>query len=190
MSNQSTWRDKDIVEEYARATELQAPERTILELLRDRLPRMKMLDIGVGGGRTTGHFAPLVKEYIGIGYSEEMIAACKRRHLDCTRVSFAVCDARAMRVFADETFDFILFSFNGIDYIPHQDRLQVFAEVRRVGRPGALFYFSTHNLQALQNFEFHNQITHALINDGVHNGRLETCYIRPAGPIEAIERNL
>jgi ubiquinone/menaquinone biosynthesis C-methylase UbiE len=187
MSNQSTWRDKEIVEEYARATELQAPERAILELLRDRLPEMKMLDIGVGGGRTTGHFAPLVKEYIGIDYSEEMIAACKLRYLHFTRVSFAVCDARAMSIFADETFDFILFSFNGIDYITHQDRLRVFAEVRRVGRPGALFYFSTHNLQALQNFEVHNQITHALINDGVHNGRLETYYVRPADQLKQLK---
>jgi hypothetical protein len=50
-----------------------------------------------------------------------------------------------------------------------------------------LFYFSTHNLQALQNFEFHNQITHALINDGVHNGRLETCYVRPADQLKRLK---
>jgi ubiquinone/menaquinone biosynthesis C-methylase UbiE len=148
---------------------------------------MKMLDIGVGGGRTTGHFAPLVKSYIGIDYAEEMIAACKLRYLDFARVSFAVCDARAMRIFADHAFDFILFSFNGIDYIPHRDRVRVFAEIRRVGRPGALFYFSTHNLQALEDSAVHNRIAYALINDGVHHGRLETCYVRPPDQLKQLQ---
>ena len=75
---------------------------------------MKMLDIGVGGGRTTLHFAPLVKEYVGIDYSQNMIKACQERF---AQVSFQTADARSMGIFKDSTFDFILFSYNGIDYI-------------------------------------------------------------------------
>jgi ubiquinone/menaquinone biosynthesis C-methylase UbiE len=120
---------------------------------------MKMLDIGVGGGRTTVHFAKAVEEYWGVDYSEEMIAACRKRfEADSRRVRFAVCDARAMTICPDGFFSFILFSFNGIDYVSHQDRLRVFKEVQRVARPGGLFCFSTHNLQALQRFELKAQL--------------------------------
>jgi hypothetical protein len=51
-ANCSTWNRKDIVGAYAAVTELQAPERTILALLRRELAGMKMLDIGVGAGRS------------------------------------------------------------------------------------------------------------------------------------------
>jgi hypothetical protein len=62
-----------------------------------------------------------------------------------------------MNICADGAFSFILFSFNGIDYVPHQDRLRVFKEVRRVGTAGGFFCFSTHNLQALHHFELKAQ---------------------------------
>jgi ubiquinone/menaquinone biosynthesis C-methylase UbiE len=46
---------------------------------------MKMLDIGVGRGRTTMHFAQAAEEYWAIDYSEEMIAACRERFRDLLR---------------------------------------------------------------------------------------------------------
>jgi SAM-dependent methyltransferase len=39
----------------------------------------------------------------------------------------------------------VVFSFNGIDYVSHDDRLRVLAEVRRVLGPGGAFVFSSHN---------------------------------------------
>jgi ubiquinone/menaquinone biosynthesis C-methylase UbiE len=154
FSNFTTWNRKDLVDEYASAAELQPPERAILSSLRDQLPRMKMLDIGVGAGRTTVHFAKTVAEYWGIDYSEAMIAACRRRFPDeGNKICFAACDARDMAICPDHFFSFVLFSFNGIDYVTHQDRLRVFKEVQRVGRAGGLFCFSTHNIQDLHHFE-------------------------------------
>ena len=38
-----------------------------------------MLDIGVGTGRTTMHFAGLVKEYVGVDYSSALIQACPEK---------------------------------------------------------------------------------------------------------------
>jgi ubiquinone/menaquinone biosynthesis C-methylase UbiE len=58
-------------------------------------------------------------------------------------------DARSMIQFADNSFDFILFSFNGIDCVPHSDRLQILQEICRVGKPGCHFFFSSHNLQGM-----------------------------------------
>lgn len=128
---------------------------------------MQMLDIGVGGGRTTLHFAPAVASYIGIDSSAEMIAACRQRFANqgfanqgfANRV-FECGDARAMPQFKDNSFDFVLFSFNGLDYMPHADRLRVLQEVRRICRPGGYFCFSSHNLQAMeQTFCWRNQLS-------------------------------
>ena len=61
-----------------------------------------------------------------------------------------VGDARNLSQFADNSFDLILFSFNGIDYISHEDRLKVLQEINRVGKSGGYFFFSSHNLQAIE----------------------------------------
>lgn len=149
--NLKTYESHGIVQHYAQLQQLQAAEAIILDQLNDQLPRMKMLDMGVGGGRTTKHFAKVVGEYIGIDYSAEMIGACQQRFAGSMAPdSFAVCDVRDMSCFPDNTFDFILFSFNGIDYIEHCDRLQVLKEIQRIGKPGGYFCFSTHNLQGME----------------------------------------
>jgi len=55
----STYESPDIVALYARPDGLQKPEQTLLGQLGSSLGTMDMLDIGVGGGRTSRHFAPL-----------------------------------------------------------------------------------------------------------------------------------
>lgn len=145
--NKKTFKEPDVVEYFSNQDGLQKPEETILNYLRHNLRGMKMLDIGIGAGRTTAYFANLVEEYAGIDYSEEMIDVCKERFSGSSdKISFKVCDARYMHIFKDDYFDFILFSFNGIDCVSHHDRLRVLQEVRRVGKAGAFFCFSTHNL--------------------------------------------
>ncbi len=149
MSNQSTYETDSVVSEYAAAAELQPPEQAVIALLGSELRNARMLDIGIGGGRTTAHFAPRVREYIGIDYAVKMIEACRVRFPDLAqRNAFSVCDARAMNIFSDDYFDFVLFSFNGIDYVSLEDRLQILREIARVSRKGAHFVFSTHNLNS------------------------------------------
>ncbi len=89
-----------------------------------------------------------------------MIAACRQRFsVSSQNISLEVADARSMNQFADNSFDFILFSFNGIDYVSHRDQLQVFKEVQRVGKPGCYFFFSSHNLQGIaREFDYKKQI--------------------------------
>jgi ubiquinone/menaquinone biosynthesis C-methylase UbiE len=142
--------DRDeVVRFHARERDLHKPERAVLQLLRGLLNGMRMLDIGVGGGRTTIHFGPLVKDYIGIDYSSNMIEGCRREFRDAgIPYSFEVCDARDLRRFDDGLFDLILFSFNGIDSMGHEDRLKCLREIRRVGRRGGYFCFASHNLGA------------------------------------------
>lgn len=152
---------REIVHHYSQLRQLQPAEQTILNLFRNQWSNMKMLDIGVGGGRTTQYFSRIVQEYKGIDYSEEMIAACQQRFRSQSQM-FEVVDARDMSQFPDNSFDFILFSFNGIDVVSHRDRLQVLREISRIGKSGGYFFFSSHNLQGLER-EF-NWKTHVSLN--------------------------
>ncbi|MEO1145746.1 MAG: methyltransferase domain-containing protein [Cyanobacteria bacterium J06638_22] len=149
--NQKTYASADIVWYYTQLSQLQPAEQAILDRFNHQLSSMKMLDIGIGGGRTTRVFAPLVKEYVGIDYSAEMVAACQKRFANTLpSLALEVADARDMQQFADDSFDFILFSFNGIDYVPESDRLKIFETIKRIGKSGGYFCFSSHNLQGLQ----------------------------------------
>src|SRR5215510_11475838 len=149
--NARAWDVEGLVARYARSTGLQRPERTLIELLSPRLKGIRMLDIGVGAGRTTRHFAPLVSEYLGIDSSPKMIAQCERDFLDrWPRARFAVNDMRDLSAIEDGRFDFVLCSYNSIDYVDHTDRLQSLREIRRVCAPHALFCFSSHNTRSIE----------------------------------------
>jgi ubiquinone/menaquinone biosynthesis C-methylase UbiE len=147
--NQITYATQGIVQYYTQLKALQPAEQVVFDRLRSQLPNFKMLDIGVGAGRTTQHFQPQVSEYVGIDDSVEMIQACRQRFPQVSPTAFQVCNARDMACFEDDTFDFILFSFNGIDYVSHDDRLRILKEIHRIGKPGAIFCFSSHNLQVV-----------------------------------------
>ena len=43
---------------------------------------MKILDVGVGGGRTTRYLAALASHYVGIDYAPAMISACREKFPD------------------------------------------------------------------------------------------------------------
>jgi len=141
-----------MVREFEREEDLQKPEKTILDLVRTDLWNMRMLDIGVGAGRTALHFADRVKEYVGIDYSTPMIDACRKKFAGRGegRMTFKVADAADLGEFPDGTFDFILFSFNGLDYLDHDDRIRILREIKRTGKRGSLFAFSAHNLHSLE----------------------------------------
>lgn len=149
-NNKRIYESEDVIRFYAEQSDLQKPEVTILNELRNKLPKMSMLDIGVGAGRTTTHFAVLAKGYLGIDYSNEMINVCLKKFQNYDKkISFKTADARTMKLFKDNSFDFILFSFNGIDYMDHEERIRVLREIRRIIRGGGYFCFSTHNLNFL-----------------------------------------
>ena len=141
--NKEAYEREGIVKLYKNAFYLDKAELVLLRKLEDKLKSMKMLDIGVGGGRTTHFFASRIASYTGIDYSENMIKACEERF---PKEKFLVCDVRNMDIFDDNSFDLVLFSFNGLDSLSHEDRLKALKEIKRVCRKEGMFFFSTHNL--------------------------------------------
>ncbi|MBK8965202.1 MAG: class I SAM-dependent methyltransferase [Lewinellaceae bacterium] len=218
MSNKDSWNSADLVNAYVNEHALQKPEETILGIVKDKLNNWRMLDLGIGLGRTTLHFAPLVKEYVGTDYSFGMIKTYQKLFPETNpNVQVRLSDARMMQEFESGYFDFILFSFNGIDYISHEDRIDALKEVKRIGKKGGLFVFSTHNLQYVDNLytiKLHNGLRYsayqcyryfrliyengfpgkyrdkdfAILNDGAHHFKLNTYYIKPAAQVEQLER--
>jgi SAM-dependent methyltransferase len=137
-----------VAQKFARASNLYPAEEFIFAEYETAIATARVLDIGVGGGRTTNYLLSRCQSYRAIDYSPAMIDACRRRFPECTPDVFAIGDARDLSAEPTEGYDFVLFSYNGLDYIDHEDRLQVLVEVRRVLSPGGLFFFSTHSLHA------------------------------------------
>jgi SAM-dependent methyltransferase len=80
-----------------------------------------------------------------------MVTACGRRFAGLPRQpSLAVMDARDLGGLGAAAFDLVLFSFNGIDYVDHGDRLRIWREIHRVLKPGGRLVFSSHNLYSLR----------------------------------------
>jgi SAM-dependent methyltransferase len=145
-SNRNVYEQRSIVQQYATDTNLTAAETQLLAQFSDDIVGKRVLDLGVGGGRTAPYLAERCASYIGVDFSEAMVQACLGRY---PRLDFRQGDARDLSQFADGEFDFALFSFNGIDYVGHDDRGRILREVARVLRPGGALVFSSHNLASV-----------------------------------------
>lgn len=140
--NRKTYAKANVLDYYDELNELFPAERILFEKLSPKIKHSKILDIGVGGGRTTKYLLPLSSDYTGVDYVPQFIERVKVKYVGG---DFLVGDARDLKEFADETFDFVLFSYNGIDAISHEDRLKVLREISRVLKKDGIFMFSSHN---------------------------------------------
>jgi SAM-dependent methyltransferase len=133
--------DPAIAREYARLDYLTPCERLLVDTYVS--PGAAVLDLGVGGGRTTPHLLARAGRYLGVDYSPEMIRLCRGKF---PGVEFRQADASSMPLLNDKSFDVIFFSFNGIDWLwPSEKRHSCIRECWRLLRPGGVFIFSSHN---------------------------------------------
>jgi SAM-dependent methyltransferase len=141
-ANRRTYARKNVVSSYVQEGLLPGEERLFAKL-NDALAGKRVLDIGVGGGRTTAALLRVADSYAAVDYSPGCVEVVKQRYgLEAVHCA----DAREMPMFDDGAFDFILFSFNGIDYVDDEGRELILKEVRRLLAPGGVFLFSSHNL--------------------------------------------
>lgn len=147
--NQETYNKKEVIAQYDEFDFLFKAEEKIFIKLHSPLRKSNVLDIGIGAGRTTRHLAKLCNKYVGIDYSQNFIDHCKKKFHGLRNTFFEFADARSMPHFDDNIFDFILFSFNGIDCIDIEGRKRVFEECKRLLKNGGMFCFSFHNFYTI-----------------------------------------
>jgi SAM-dependent methyltransferase len=140
--NLRTYSAKDVVSWYSHRSGLMPAEAKVFERYRDLMSRAHVLDIGVGAGRTTSYLIDNCRRYTGIDYSEQLVELCRSKFPDA---DISQKDARDLSEIDDETVEFVLFSFNGIDSADLEGRTRILSEMHRVLTPEGIFFFSTHN---------------------------------------------
>ncbi|MGY1774389.1 class I SAM-dependent methyltransferase [Geodermatophilus sp. SYSU D00804] len=141
-----SWGSWVVRRQYRHSGYADAGEQAALDFAAPVIRGGSVLDIGVGGGRTTDLLEPASERYVGVDFDERMIksARTKRPHVD-----YQVVDARDLSCFVSADFDAAMFSFNGLDLVGRGHRSGVLSEVSRVLRPGGTFIASTLNLDGI-----------------------------------------
>jgi ubiquinone/menaquinone biosynthesis C-methylase UbiE len=144
-TNLQTYDAPEVAAHYATLDYLTPCERVLFETY---IPKgSAVLDIGVGGGRTTPYLANRASRYVAVDYAPAMVKACEAKF---PGLEFRVADAANLSVFPDASFDVVVFAFNGIDYVlPEQSRRSCFGHVHRVLKANGVFIFSSHNVRAV-----------------------------------------
>lgn len=142
LVNKTTYARADVMEYFQSINELFEAEKVLFEKLYPTIKNSKILDIGVGAGRTTKYLLQISDDYTGVDYLPEFAEETRKKFPEAN----ILCgDAKDMKEFGDETFDFALFSYNGIDSVSHEDRLKILKETYRLLKKEGIFMFSTHN---------------------------------------------
>jgi len=135
----------EVAAHYAALNYLTSCERLLFETYLP--PGCAILDLGVGGGRTTPYLSERAAHYVGVDIAPAMVEACRTKF---PGLEFVVADAADLSAFAEASFDAVVFAFNGIDFVlPEESRRRCLAHVHRVLKPGGAFIFSTHNARAI-----------------------------------------
>jgi ubiquinone/menaquinone biosynthesis C-methylase UbiE len=130
---------------YARQEYITACERLIFNSYIK--PGMAILDIGVGGGRTSNYLAVKASRYVGIDYAPEMIRRCRRKF---PQWEYLQASATDLSPFQNGSFDVVLLSYNMLDdLIPDESRWRCLKECHRVLHENGLLIFSSHNPRAV-----------------------------------------
>jgi SAM-dependent methyltransferase len=177
-----------VAESWSRASSLLLAEESLLDEFRSLFASARVLDIGVGPGRTLPHLRDRCRHYIGIDYSERMLLPCRLRHPES---DLLLCDARRLS-FRSASFDVVLFLYNAIDDACHEDRIAILNDIHRVLGNDGFFLFSGHNTDGgikppespgdLANHLGRKELEivtpdYSVLNDSSHNYKLLTYYM-------------
>jgi ubiquinone/menaquinone biosynthesis C-methylase UbiE len=122
---------------------LDKAEEVTLQELYDEIEHEPLLEIGVGGGRVTSHLLNISTQYVGIDYSNSLLALCKQRFPDA---DLRLCDARALSCFDSGGFHVVVLWGNAIDDVSPSDRLPLLREINRILKNNGILLLSSHNL--------------------------------------------
>jgi ubiquinone/menaquinone biosynthesis C-methylase UbiE len=144
-TNLDTWNKPEVASYYSALNYLTPCERSLFdEYVREG---MAILDLGVGGGRTTPYLSSLASRYVGGDYAAEMVATCRKKF---PNLEFQTVDAADLSTFAASSLDAVVMAYNGIDNLmPDESRHRAWREMQRVLKSNGVLIFSSHNMRAI-----------------------------------------
>lgn len=134
----------EVAQHYATIEYLTPCEKFLFEKYIE--PGSEVLDLGVGGGRTTPFLSSRAGRYAGVDYSPAMIEHCRQKF---PTLNFFEADAADLPHFSSSSFDTVVMAFNGIDYLNQQSRVSCLRECHRVLKGEGTLIFSSHNPRAV-----------------------------------------
>lgn len=132
------------VAQHYQSTSLERVEVAALIRHQPGFAGRRVLDLGVGTGRTIDFLRPLASRYVCLDYAPEMVEFVRSTRPD---VEVHLADMRDLSQWPTETFDFVFGPNNVLDALSHDDRLRSLREVRRVLSSTGLLVFTSHNRQ-------------------------------------------
>lgn len=145
--NRATYRSARVVRSYRQLDELFPAEEQIFTRFEKQFSG-DVLDIAIGGGRTTNVLWPRAASYVGFDFSQGMVDLARGRYPEAD--IFQMDMRETPRRLAGRTFHAIVISYNGIDYISWEERNALLAALGTMLNPGGVLAFSTHNLAVMR----------------------------------------
>lgn len=140
--NTRIWGGGGFVRSY-RGRWLRPVESVLLERYRDRIAGHRVLELGCGGGRLTGHMIEAGGTVSGTDIAADMVAHCQRAYPGGT---FWQADIRDLTGFETAAYDLIVAGFSLIDVLTDDERGVFLDGVHRMLAPGGTFIVSSHNI--------------------------------------------
>lgn len=103
-----------------------------------------VLDVGCGCGRTTAELKKMGFNVVGFDLAKSLVDHGNKTYPDLKLMNMDAMDIS--KNFRGECFDFVLFSYNGLDYLyPETNRFSVLVQIYKVLKPGGIFVYQSHN---------------------------------------------
>ena len=138
--NADRWAEGEFVDHYA-SRELRPVESVVIDRYRNALSG-RVLELGCGAGRLTGHLSEVAREVHGIDLSPAMVAYCQQAYPEAT---FSVGDLRDLSRFPNGSYDAVVAPFNVMDVLGDAARRAVVDQIHRLLAADGLFILSSHN---------------------------------------------
>jgi SAM-dependent methyltransferase len=139
--NADVWTRGSFVKDYARK-DLKPVESILFARNRKELEG-RILELGCGAGRVTGHLIEIAQAVHGIDISSAMVSRCQHIYPQAT---FSEGNLNDLSDIEASSFDVVVASACVVDVLDDDERRRMLNQVGRVLVAGGLFIASSHNL--------------------------------------------